>query len=94
MFDIILDQQTALDNLVLLTGSYQNNEDLNNLNKQLLELKAIFDNVVVDIDNEVKTDEATGTTTIGGTSTSTATQKDLEAIGVKVKEIRNSITSF
>jgi hypothetical protein len=94
MFDIILDQQTALDNLVLLTGSYQNNDELTTLNKQLLDLKAIFDNVVVDIDNEVKVDESTGTATIGGTSTSTATQKDLEAIGLKVKEIRNSITSF
>lgn len=94
MINIIIDQKTALDNLVLLTEFYVENEKVATIHKQLLALKSLYDIIDVQVENNEAVSESDGITTIGGSGTIDVKQSDIEAIGAKVKEIRNSIVNI
>jgi hypothetical protein len=87
----IADQKYSLGDLILLVESYPADEGLVDIRKDLQGLQDIYDKIELYRESgETTTDEATGVTVLGGTSSSTMTDAQLNEIAEKVKEIRSA----
>jgi hypothetical protein len=87
----IADQKYSLGDLLLLIESYPADEGLADIKKDLTALQEIYAQIELYRESgEVTTDEATGTTVIGGSSSSNMTDEQLALISEKVKEIRST----
>jgi hypothetical protein len=87
----IADQKYSLGDLIELVESYQSNDGLSDIIADLESLRAIYDEVDIAVEaGEIKTDEATGVTVIGGSAAYKLTDEQLSAISVRVREIRTS----
>lgn len=87
----IADQKYSLGDLILLVDSYPADEGLVDIRKDLQSLQDIYDRIELYRESgESTTDEATGVTVLGGTSSSNMTDEQLNEIAEKVKEIRSA----
>lgn len=95
---MIAEQQLSLDNLVSLLESYEDRQDIDNLLKDLTELKTIYEKTgevetaqaTASVNVEVKTDGNKNITVIGDSEAMTLTDEQLAAITAKVDAIRKS----
>jgi hypothetical protein len=91
----IAEQKGTLDNVVGLLSSYESDAGVTAILADIKELKAIYDQVVVESKtaSEAKTNPTTKVTTIGGKITYTITPALVDELTKKAEEIRNKITS-
>ncbi len=87
----IADQKYSLNDLIELVEGYQSSGGLDDILADLKSLQAIYNSVEITTeDATVTTDESTGMTIIGGASTYSLTDEQLEEITIRVQEIRTS----
>lgn len=87
------EQKLSLDNLVGLLDNYKSaNEGVNDMYGKFSELKKIYDAIPSQpSETTASTDQKSGVTTIGNSSSYTLTPEQLKAISDKAAEIRNRI---
>lgn len=87
----IADQKYSLDDLIELVDSYKAAGGLDDILADLQSLQDIYSKIeFTSEESKVTTDESTGMTVIGGGSTHSLTDEQLEEITMRVQEIRTS----
>lgn len=87
----IADQKYSLGDLIELVESYQSDGGLDEILTDLKSMQAIYDAVEIETETgEVSTDESTGVTMIGGSSSYNLSDEQLNEITTRIGEIRAS----
>ncbi len=96
LVDRIIYQKLSLMTVISLLESYPNNEDLQNLTLDMYQLKSIFDKVKIVNTTEVEanTNAEKKITTIKSESETFMTPETFSELVQKVKEIRDTFTSY
>ncbi len=90
----IVDQKLSIDFMINLLEEATDDPDAQSVLKDIIELKAIFDKIVIKQgENTAVTDPETNVTTLKSNSSNNLTKKVYDALAIKVNEIRNSYIS-
>ncbi len=90
LMDRIAEQKLSLDNLANLMASYTETENINNVRKDIEELKLVFNKIEIVHEKATATVNKDGVTTIGGKNTITFPIEVFTELKAKVKQIRGS----
>ncbi len=90
----VVDQKLSVDFMVTLLQEATDDPDAQSVLKDVLELKTIFDKIVITQgENTIETDPETNVTTLKSNTSNNLTQEVFDELATKVNEIRNSYIS-